>query len=423
MENGNVVNSWEDQNDPLIAHFRASELDPEPNPDEQPELARQYGEKLYRIAKVFYDKADLVVAEKYFLKSLNFIVLPRDIFAALKINGFLIRIYSERQEQNLAEKHIDDSENMINEYSQTAGSLTSEYFYYLGANQSYRGLFKESLENFKLAMQKSEEENEPELKSKVLYSIAKSYSHLGEYEAALSCLTQLKDLLEILRKDFLKGSMHMLTGHIKTELSLYKEALLEYDEAMKALRTKNCWNLYCYILVGIGRISKKVGEYRKSMDFFGLAKKSVNENQFKRLANVIEEEINDVQDSSVDIYLDRHNRVIYEKTLGPIDFKHRFVLLEILFLLARNPGTPYDKDQLARRVWKDEYNPLIHDKLIYTSISRLRKLIEPKGGKLKYILRGKDGYKFNPRAKARFYQEADAHSANNIGHVEISSPV
>lgn len=423
MEDQLTGKHWKMDEDPLIAHFRASELDPEPSLETQPEVAKQYGEKLYRIAKVFYDKADLNVAEKYFLKSMEFVVLPRDIFAALKINGFLIRIYSEKLEQNLAEKHIDDSERMINDYSQVAGTLTAEYFYYLGANQSYRGLFKESLDSFKLALQKSEEENEPELKAKVLYSITKSYSHLGEYEVALSCLTQLKDLLEILRKDFLKGSMHMLTGHIKTELALYKEALIEYDEAMRALRTKNCWNLYCYILVGIGRISKKVGEYRKSMDFFDLAKKSVNEYQFKRLSSVIEEEINDVQDSSVDIYLDRHNRVIYEKTMGPIDFKHRFVLLEILFLLARNPGVSFDKDQLSKRVWKDEYNPLIHDKLIYTSVSRLRKLIEPKGGKIKYILRGKDGYKFNPRARARFYQEADAHSSNNIGHVEISSPV
>lgn len=416
-------NEWQNFEDPLVNHFKDAEMRPEPNLEEQPELSQQYGEKLYRIAKVFYDKADLAVAEEYFLKSLEFTVFPRDVFAVLKINGFLIRIYSEKREQIKGEQYIDKSEQIINEYARMAGSLTAEYFYYLGANQSYRGLFKESLENFKIAMQKSEEENEPELKSKILYFIAKSYSHLGEFEAALSCLTQLKDLLAILRKDFLKGSMHMLMGHIKTELSLYKEALLEYDEAMRALRAKNCWNLYCYMLVGMGRISKKVGEFDRAMDFFDLAKKSVNESQFKRLVSVIDEEINDVQDTSVDVYLDRHNRVIYEKTLGPIDFKHRFVLLEILFLLAKNPGVPFDKDQLSKRIWKDEYNPLIHDKLIYTSISRLRKLIEPKGGKLKYILRGKDGYKFNTRAKVRFYQEADGHMMGNIGHVEISSPV
>ena len=134
-------------------------------------------------------------------------------------------------------------------------------------------------------------------------------------------------------------------------------------------------------------------------------------------------EVDDVNDSSVDLYLDRHNRVIHEKSLGVIDFKHRFVLLEILFLLAQTPGTYYNKDDLAKMIWKDEYNPLIHDKLIYTSISRLRKLIEPKGIKRQYILRGKDGYTFNPRVNARFHKENEVVKQKNIGNIEISSPV
>ena len=92
-------------------------------------------------------------------------------------------------------------------------------------------------------------------------------------------------------------------------------------------------------------------------------------------------------------------------------------------MLARNPGVPFDKDQLSRRIWKDEYNPLIHDKLIYTSISRLRKLIEPKGASRKYILRGKDGYTFNPRVNARFHREEEVSSRKIIGNIEINTPL
>ena len=101
----------------------------------------------------------------------------------------------------------------------------------------------------------------------------------------------------------------------------------------------------------------------------------------------------------------------------------QIVLLEILFLLAKNPGQSYNKEDLAKSIWKDEYNPLIHDKLIYTSISRLRKLIEPKGANRKYILRGKDGYTFNPRVNARFHKEVDTYSRKVIGNVEMNSPV
>ncbi len=147
---------------------------------------------------------------------------------------------------------------------------------------------------------------------------------------------------------------------------------------------------------------------------------------FKRLNNLIESEIADVNDSNVDIYLDRNNRKIIERTIGTIDFKHRFVLLEILFLLAKNPGEYFDKEKLARYIWKDEYNPLIHDKLIYTSVSRLRKLIEPKNDKnsrRKYIIRGKDGYTFNPEVRIRFHLEVKQTKNKTIANVDLSSPV
>ncbi|MCO4754607.1 MAG: winged helix-turn-helix domain-containing protein, partial [Bacteriovoracaceae bacterium] len=177
-----------------------------------------------------------------------------------------------------------------------------------------------------------------------------------------------------------------------------------------------------YILLGKGITYKKMGEYNQALMYFRLALNTINP-QYKRLHDLVQTQVEDVNDSSVDLYLDRHNRVIHEKNLGSIDFKHRFVLLEILFLLAKNPGSHFNKDDLAESIWKDEYNPLIHDKLIYTSISRLRKLIEPKGATRKYILRGKDGYTFNPRVKARFHKEDDPKNKKVIGNIEISSPV
>ena len=101
--------------------------------------------------------------------------------------------------------------------------------------------------------------------------------------------------------------------------------------------------------------------------------------------------------------------------------------------MAKNAGSYYDKEDLAKSIWKDEYNPLIHDKLIYTSVSRLRKLIEPKistengrkikSEKRKYILRGKDGYTFNPGAKIRFHMDSKFVVNKTIANVEISSPV
>ena len=144
---------------------------------------------------------------------------------------------------------------------------------------------------------------------------------------------------------------------------------------------------------------------------------------FRRLHKKLDEEIMDVNDNSIDLYLDKNNRKVVEKTIGVINFKHRFVLLEILFLLAKTRQY-FDKEALAKSIWGDEYNPLIHDKLIYTSVSRLRKLIEPKSGevKRKYIIRGKDGYTFNPQAK--WFQTKELNDDNlSISSTDISSPI
>lgn len=384
---------------------------------------RVIGQGFYRLGKVYYDKADLSSAEDYFLRALDKTVYPKDAFAIFKIYGFLIRIYSESLNEKQADRFIALAEAHAEKLSKDLGSLGSEYFYNVGMVHTYKGEIANSFDNFKLSYEKAQTENEPELIAKSLFSMATACYHLNKQNEALNYLTQLEELLTILKKGYLKGSMHMLYGNIYKDIGKLDKAMNHFDDAIIELQQKNCWNLYPYILLGKGIVLKKKGEFKQSLIFFDLANKTVGRSNFKRLKALVCGQVEDVNDSSVDIYLDRHNRVIHEKTVGTIDFKHRFVLLEILFLLARCPGQHFNKDDLAKSIWKDEYNPLIHDKLIYTSISRLRKLLEPKSGPRKYILRGKDGYKFNPMVNARFHREEDTTQQKIIGNVEISSPV
>ena len=381
------------------------------------------GQGHYRLAKIYYDKADFEKAEEHFLMSLARTELPQDAFAVFKIYGFLIRIYSESLNEREANKYIDLSASLLDQIVATLPSLNGEYFYNAAVVHTYKGDFSEAQKNFNLAYRKAQTENEPELMAKSLYAMATNAFQMKNFSDAVNHLSQLNELLNILKKGYLKGSMHLLWGNALRELGDYTNSLPQYDLAMKLLHSKRCWNMHNYVLLNKGIALKKMGEFSKALMLFGIAQNSLDDEYFKRLQQLIMMEVEDVNDSSVDLYLDRHNRVIHEKALGVIDFKHRFVLLEILFLLAQTPGTYYNKEDLAKMIWKDEYNPLIHDKLIYTSISRLRKLIEPKGIKRQYILRGKDGYTFNPRVNARFHKENEVVKQKNIGNIEISSPV
>lgn len=388
-------------------------------------LKQEIGRSYYQLGKVYYDKADFDKANAAFEKSLLFADPIIDGFSILKTYGFLIRIASEKLEGERAQKYISESEKIMDLLSRNLATLNAEYFYNLGVIKNYSGEFEEARVNFELAHRKSNEENDPELLSKCLLSLATNAYYRKDLELSLKYLDQLNDLLKIIKKYYLSGSMYTYYARIFIELNENEKALNYYKLANEYLQSKKCWNLYGYILYGKAIALKKAGNFEQALGMFNLALESIDSSAFRRLNNLIELEIEDVNDSTVDLYLDRTNRKIVERSLGTIDFKHRFVLLEILFLLSKFPGTYFDKEQLAKMIWKDEYNPLIHDKLIYTSVSRLRKLIEPEDGdtKRKYIIRGKDGYTFNPLAKIRFHMEVKSTNERAIGNVDLSSPV
>jgi tetratricopeptide (TPR) repeat protein len=387
------------------------------------EEKRSVAEGHYRFAKIYYDKADFNQARSNFLRALKNVESPRDGFLMFKILGFLIRIASERLDNDEAAKFIEQSNILVQSLESSLPRLNAEFFYNQGIVFTYHGKFIEARQNFLMAYQEATNDNEKELLVKTLYALAMGAWQMKEFEKARDHLDELLRLLEVVKKTYILGSTHILYGNICVELKDYAEAIRHYKIGNEALVDKNCWNLYSYILLGQAVTYKKLGEFTKALTFLDQGLAAVDQNNFKRLGQLFKAEIKDVNDLTVDIYLDRTNRLIYERNIGTVDFKHRFVLLEILFLLAKNPGVYYDKEQLARLIWRDDYNPLIHDKLIYTSVSRLRKLIDPKGDKKKYVIRGKDGYTFNPQVKIRFHRETGPVEMKAIGNIDITNPV
>ena len=88
-----------------------------------------------------------------------------------------------------------------------------------------------------------------------------------------------------------------------------------------------------------------------------------------------------------------------EKEKGHINIKNQFILLDLLKLLISNPGIVYSKESLVEKVWKQKYDPRVHDNKIYVTIKRLRELVEPDHRKPKYIFRTKEGYYVNKKVK------------------------
>ena len=385
----------------------------------------QYKRALYKSAKTFYDKADLDKSLMLFKASLKTANFPRDGHVAIKIYSFIIKIYSEMLDEEKAQDYILEASKYLELFGKELGSLSAEFFYHQGMIESFKRNYDLARVSYKQAYVEAKKENDAESQSKILLALAYNSSNLGNNEDAIQYITRLDELLSIIDKSYLKGAMYLFWSKLLAMEGFDEQALSKLDFASKQLQEKKCWNLFGDLLLSQGQIYKRKGDYETSLTYFRLARRMADPKCFRRLHKKLDEEIMDVNDNSIDLYLDKNNRKVVEKTIGVINFKHRFVLLEILFLLAKNSGQYFDKEALAKSIWGDEYNPLIHDKLIYTSVSRLRKLIEPKSGevKRKYIIRGKDGYTFNPQAKIRFQTKELNDDNLSISSTDISSPI
>lgn len=377
----------------------------------------------YRLGKIFYDKSDLKKAEDAFMAALPSWDKKKDAFFKFKTLGFLIRISIERSELDKVGQYILLSEELLRDIEESTSTYSCEYYYYKGMLYVYKGDFKKAKEFFELTNEKAKKEDDTGVLAKSCQALGNAFFHLKDYNKALEYLDHLQEILNSNEKYYLQGTMHFLYGQIYAELKQHQLAIFHFQKSRTILQEKTCWNLLGHLLHNEGKVYLNMGQMNKALFFFEFALQTIPVKAFKRLSFLIQEDISHVNDNNVDIVLDRANRVVYEKKLGAIDFRHRFVLLEILFLLARNPGKYFDKEELARAIWKDEYNPLIHDKLIYTSVSRLRKLIEPKKNKRKYIVRGKDGYALGPFIKIRFHRQGPLEANPNVANVDMTTPV
>ncbi len=156
---------------------------------------------------------------------------------------------------------------------------------------------------------------------------------------------------------------------------------------------------YLFYCMGFNYMEKK--DYNQAIVFLKLAQKSARPDVFKKLSRNINHTLQKLNENivSYDMVVNFNNKLIVEKQKGNVNFKNQFVLLDLLKLFVTQPGTIYSKEDLVTKVWKQDYDPLVHDNKIYVTIKRLRKMIEPNQEKPQYIFRKKEGYYMNKATK------------------------
>ena len=195
----------------------------------------------------------------------------------------------------------------------------------------------------------------------------------------------------------------ILKAHILTIEKKYDSAeelyWICYEQSQKNYRRKY---MSLHLLYFLGRNYMAKEDYEQASIFLNLAKKSANPNFLKKMDRKITqalEKLKETMANNYDIIVNFENNMIVEKQKGRINIKNQFVLLDMLKLFISDQGAVYSKEFLVEKVWKQKYDPTVHDNKIYVTIKRLRELIEPDHRNPKYIFRTKEGYYINKSAK------------------------
>ena len=195
----------------------------------------------------------------------------------------------------------------------------------------------------------------------------------------------------------------------RIELSvLFIQACIETDsdkadkmlwQAYELANTHGNTYMIPYVLAQMSSNNLKRGELDQASIFFNLAKRHLDQENFKLFSKKvrviearIQEEAKKKSLTNYDLVFNSKNKSIIERDKGLVNFKNQFILWDILDLFVSNPGQAYSKQKLVELIWNQEYSPLVHDNKIYVTIKRLRELVEPESNKPKYIFRSKEGY-------------------------------
>ncbi len=313
----------------------------------------------------------------------------------IKCLTLCLRMYAEMEDH----KALQSIKDRLYDYvAQEKVELNSTTYYTLALVASHRGEQTVALEHLEKALAVALSCDSKEDMCYAIHGLAAIYWSLGRTEDSLREIYNLRVFFQVLKLPELEISSQIINGYILVSLKRHQEAQEIFWKAFESLKTQK--NIYTYVslLFAMGYCYAEAGEFDLSATYLRLAQQMADPQSFVFLCRKITElskRISSRGNMSYDLVFNSATNAVIERKKGKIDFKNQFILLDLLKLFLRHPGEVYTKEALVKAVWKQDYDPSVHDNKIYVTIKRLRQLIEPDFDKPRYIYRAKNGYYLN----------------------------
>jgi DNA-binding winged helix-turn-helix (wHTH) protein len=260
---------------------------------------------------------------------------------------------------------------------------------------------------FKRAVDLALEAGDHEAVAQAAYGGASALYAQGRYECCLTKLNCLDALLPSLRLAELTSAALLLRGLTWRELGRFDEATKSIWAACEALRAAPHLAIYARALAALGSVLRATGSARDGRLYLDLSEMAARPDDMLALRRLISAELGATRERDAAASGPwAQGEISFDQKAGVLRLQGREVRLEGQFLLrdlmaafVRRPGHPFGKAEIASIIWREPYDPAIHDNKIYVTIKRLRRCLDDGRGGRRYVLRAKDGYFFNPKIR------------------------
>ena len=351
------------------------------------------------MAKLYCDRGDYDLALPKLNLCAHAAIEAKDFTTYLKAIQLILRIHAEREEYEQLSALKERLHDMV---IREGFELNSRVYYVFGIAALYKNQVDTALEYFKISLEHALKTN---LKEDICYSIlgiANCYRHQAKFEEALKEIYNLNIFLEFIDNTDLKTGVLSSNALVLLDMKRHQQALDILWQAYEMTKYSKNISTSLGILMNIGVTLYEMGEKDAAKVYFDLIKKTINPKNSSRNLKTLEkysELLENKSPNTYDLAIDLENHSVTEKNLGRIDFKNQFILLDLLRLFISRQGEVFSKEYLVENIWKQQYEPDVHDNKIYVTIKRLRKMIEPDYDHPKYIFRSKNGYFLNKSIK------------------------
>jgi tetratricopeptide (TPR) repeat protein len=361
-------------------------------------MAFSEADSLFEIGKLNYDLGNFFTAIEKFEVVVTTFKYEKKFDAYLKTINLLLRAYAETENYDQINRLKEDLQDLTLKEGIEPNSRT---YYTLALSSVYKDQLDTAMEYVKKSLQLGLSSDN---KEDICYAIsckAIILYRINKYDEALKEIYNLQIFFQVLDFPEVRISSLVLNGRILIDLEKYDQAIEVLWQAYELVKYNKTLAMHFHVLYNLGRAYAKLGDKNLARIYLSLASKSIDPKNMRKLASAITEELLAIgeNEKECDLFFNLEDHAVVEKKMGKVDFKNQFILLDLLKLFALNQGKVFSKEYLVEKIWKQTYDPAVHDNKIYVTIKRLRKLIEPDYDKPKYIYRAKNGYFMNKAAK------------------------